>query len=559
MPATLRSLRIRNLALVESLDWELTSGFNVVTGETGAGKSVILGALKLVLGERAERSLIRTGADQCSVEAVFELDEVEAMNRLLGDQGVEACEENQLLLKRIFSASGTNRQFINGSQTTLAVLKSVGDGLVDLHGPHDHQSLLSKDHQLAVIDGYGKNFRLLAEYHDVFRQIMEFKDRRNQVASDTSAQNLDLWRYQRQELKNAGLKEGELQELGARYSVISNARRLMEIAGQILSELSESDSSVINQLGDIGRSLKELERIDATTSSFVAAHQTATLELDELASSLIDYQSRLDLDPKSLEQMEERLNLLNSLIRKYHRDEAGLIELQAELATRLGDIDHREERLAQFDREIETLSAKLLALGQRLREERSRAGLILANSICNHLKDLGFAQASFEIEFQSLKELGWNGLESVDFLFAPNPGEPISPLRLIASSGEISRVMLAVKTALAQADLVGLLVFDEIDANVGGEIAHSVGAKMRALGNTRQILTITHMPQVAAAASRHFCVQKELSEGRTRTYLFEVTGERRIDELARMLGGKSKSAIGHAKELLARNHREGLS
>ncbi len=545
--------------MVESLDWELTSGFNVVTGETGAGKSVILGALKLVLGERAERSLIRTGADQCSVETVFEVDEVKDMNRLLADQGVEPCEEKQLLLKRIFSASGTNRQFINGSQTTLAVLKSIGDGLVDLHGPHDHQSLLSKDHQLAVIDGYGKNSRQLAEYQDVFRQIMELKDRNKQLASDTSTQNLDLWRYQEQELKNAELEEGELQKLGSQYAVISNARRLMEIVGQILSDLSESDSSVTKQLGNIGRSLKELERIDSTASEFLAAHQTATLELDELARSLMNYQSRLDLDPTSLEQMEDRLNLLNSLIRKYHRDEAGLIELEAELAARLADVDHREERLARFNREIETFTARLLDLGQRLREERHRAGMILADSIGKHLKDLGFAQASFEIEFEPLKEPGLNGLESVDFQFAPNPGEPISPLRLIASSGEISRVMLAVKTALAQADLVGLLVFDEIDANVGGEIAHSVGAKMRALGDTRQILTITHMPQVAAAASRHFCVQKEVSEGRTRTFLFEVTGERRIDELARMLGGKSKSAIGHAKELLARNHRGQVS
>jgi DNA repair protein RecN (Recombination protein N) len=537
---------------VESLDWELASGFSVVTGETGTGKSVIVGALKLVLGERADKSLIRTGADQCSVEALFELDDIAETDQMLGEQGIDACEEGQLLLKRIFSVSGGNRQFINGSQTTLGVLKQVGDGLVDLHGPHDHQSLLSSDQQLVLVDAFAEHRESLQKYRATFQELSGLRRKREELLEQTTDQNLDLWRHQLRELESANLQPSELQTLQARYSVASNARRLIEVSGTILQQLTVAEGSVLKQLAEIARQLREIKRLDESATELMHAHEAAAIELEELERSIVIYRTRLEIDPEALRWMEDRLNFLLGLQRKHHRDESGLLELVEELKSRLERLDRREEMLAQIDAQLMSEARTLTLLGGELTRSRTRAARCLSKSIQTHLKDLGFGQAAFEIRIDPLTEPRTTGFETVEFLFAANPGEPLKPLRAVASSGEISRVMLAVKTALAQQDLVGLLVFDEIDANVGGEIAHSIGTKMRSLGENRQVVVITHMPQVAAAASRQFNVSKSVKQGRTRTSLTEVAGESRIQEVARMLGGSTKSAIEHARELLKR-------
>ncbi len=553
MPATLRLLRIRNLALVESLDWELTPGFSVVTGETGAGKSVILGALKLILGERADKTLIRTGADQCSVEAAFELDDVTGVNRLLDEQGVDRCEEGQLLLKRVLSVSGSSRQFINGSMTTLGVLKEVGDGLVDLHGPHDHQSLFSPDYQLLLIDAFAAHRDLLEKFRAVFRSLSDLRKKQKELLDQTTDQNLDLWRHQFQELESADLKPSELDALQARYNVASNSKRLIDAAGAALEELSGEENSILSRLAEIARQLREIGRLDASATDLLRAHESATIEVEEFERSILDYQSNLDIDPEALHSMEERLNLLQSLQRKHRRDENGLLELMEELKARLDQFGRRDELLGEIEAQLLTETGRLEKLGGELSASRRKTAVALSKSIHRHLNDLGFGQAAFDIRLEPLEEPRSSGFETVEFLFASNLGEPLKPLRAVASSGEISRVMLALKTVLAQQDLVGLLVFDEIDANVGGEIAHSIGAKMRSLGDTRQVVVITHMPQVAAAAARHFTVMKTISEGRTRTTLTEASGVTRIDEIARMLGGKTKSAVDHAKELLKQN------
>jgi DNA repair protein RecN (Recombination protein N) len=555
VPATLRLLRIRNLALVESLDWELDSGFSVVTGETGTGKSVILGALKLILGERADKTLIRTGTDQCSVEAVFALDKAAEMDRMLEEQGVDRCDEGQLLIKRIISVSGSGRQFINGSLTTLGILKQVGDGLVDLHGPHDHQSLLSTEHQLALIDAFAGHRQLMDKYRESFRALAELRKKQAELLAQTAEQNLDLWRHQLQELEAADLKLGEIQALQARYTVAANSRRLIQAANAALHHLSGAEDSVLSQVAEISRQLREIVRLDPSADQLAGAHEAAAVELGELERGIAHYRSGLEIDPEELQQLETRLNFLQSLQRKHHRDEEGLLSLINELRPRLDQFGRRDEMIA----EIETLIAREIAvlggLGAELTCSRKLTAESLSKSILVHLKDLGFNQAAFNIEFHPLNEPRGAGCETVEFLFAANAGEPLKPLRAVASSGEISRVMLAVKTVLAKQDLVGLLVFDEIDANVGGEIAHSIGAQMHSLGQSRQVVAITHMPQVASAAARHFTVTKAVSGGRTKTLLFEVQGESRVEEIARMLGGKSKSALEHARELLKQPRR----
>jgi len=532
------------------MDWELESGFNVVTGETGAGKSIILGALKLVLGERADKSLIRAGADQCSVETLFELDDSVRIDQVLEEQGIEPCEEGRLLVRRIFAATGTNRQFINGSLSTLAVLKEVGDRLVDLHGPHDHQSLLSREEQLRLVDAFAENEGLLTEYQRVFQGQADLHRELRQLESENAENNIALWRHQVAELQGAGLKAGELAAIQARYAVAANARRILELTSAIIHGLSHSEDSVVMRLAEVARLLRELERLDGGTAAFVESHRVATVELEELEQELLHYQDKLELDPGALKEMEERLNLIQALQRKYQRDEEGMLELARELEDKLSRIERRDDSIAQIRSKIEMFSQQVRQLCAQLTRKRRSAASELKGRIGQHLSELGFRQANFKIQFDALQAPGNSGTDAVEFLFAANPGEPLRPLRAIASSGEISRIMLAFKTALAQQDLVGLLVFDEIDANVGGEIANAVGLKMRALGATHQVLAITHMPQVAAAAPTHFLVTKEVAGGRTRTALEEVQNDRRVEEIARMLGGKTRSAMAHARELL---------
>jgi DNA repair protein RecN (Recombination protein N) len=550
VPATLRSLRIRNLALVELLDWELEPGFTVVTGETGAGKSIILGALKLVLGERADKTLIRTGAEQCSVEALFEIADPLRINHLLSEQGVDPCEGDQLLLRRLLAANGTNRQFINGCQTTLSVLKEVGDGLVDLHGPHDHQSLLAREYQLRLVDAFGGCEDLYHSFRETFEKLRSLRAELEQLESENAAGNLELWQHQLAEIRDAAIQVGELEALEAKYALASNAHRILELTSLSLLQLADAEDSILTRLGDIARTLRELEKLDPGSIELTRNHERGTVELEELERDLRHYQEKIEVDPGSLRQLEERLNSLESLRRKYHRNEEELLGLAADLEERLGRVDGREAVLEKLRADVESTSGKMQEVGKVLAAARRTAGKKLAEQIRVHLADLGFQQARFDLEWETLGEPNSSGFDQIEFLFSPNPGEPLKPLRAIASSGEISRVMLAIKTALAQQDLIGLLVFDEIDANVGGEIAHAVGRKMQTLGENHQVLAITHMPQVAAAARKHFFVSKEVSDGRTRTALQEVGGPERMEEIARMLGGKSRSALEHARTLL---------
>jgi DNA repair protein RecN (Recombination protein N) len=551
--ATLSSLRIRNLALVDELEWTLGPGTTAVTGETGSGKSIIVGALKLVLGERADKTLIRTGADSCTVEAIFDVKDSRTINSELERQGVEPCEDGQLLIKRVFSASGANRQFINGSATTLAVLKQLGDDLVDLHGPHDHQSLLSSEKQLDLLDAYANAETLRADYENVWRRLHQLTAERDELASNEAAleRELDLLRHQVREIEDAQLRPGEEDEVIQRYSVASNARRLLELSGSALNKLVEADEAVIGRLNEIAKQLRDLERVDPAASRFSDSLHRALAELDDLASGLQSYAEDLELEPGELANLEERVSLFETLKRKYGSTITAVIEFGDRAAERLEKIESRGEQLASLEKQISSACAELGQLGEKICARRKTAAPKLASNVTKHLRDLGFKRSEFSVELVSLPEPGPHGLEGAEFLFAPNPGEPAKPLKAIASSGEISRVMLAVKSSLAAQDTISLLVFDEIDANVGGEIAHAVGAKMKSLGEGHQVLCITHLPQVAAAAHAQFVVSKEFVNDRTLSRLTSVEGKTRVEEIARMLGGKTESALNHAKTLLA--------
>lgn len=551
MPAVLNLLRIKNLALVEELEWQIAPGFIAVTGETGAGKSIIVGGLQLLLGERADKSLIRTGAEVCTVEAVFTGNDLQRLNPQLAEAGVEPCE-GDLILKRALSTNGANRQFINGSPTTLSILKNLGDDLVDLHGPHDHQSLLSPEKQLELLDSFARAGEQRDEYRKHFGELQTLiaEHAALNTAETAREQELDLLRHQINEISSANLVAGEEEEIETRYKLGSNSKRLIELASAIANKISEAEDSVLSQLAETQRLLRELEKIDDSVSQFVTGHETAVVELSEIARSLSNYAEKLDLDPEQLVAIEQRISLFETLKRKYGGSIPQVIEFGQRAAERMRKIEGRDAELERLAKEIEKVHAQMARAGEGLRRLRAKAAPRLSETIRKNLVDLGFKQSEFEAKLSALDEPRANGFDSVELLFSPNPGEPLKPLRTIASSGEISRLMLAIKSALAVHDAIPLLVFDEIDTNVGGEIAHAVGAKMQTLGRDHQVICITHLPQVAATASSHFVVTKEVVRGRTYSQLRQVSGKGRKEEIARMLGGKSESALQLAGSLL---------
>jgi DNA repair protein RecN (Recombination protein N) len=551
MPTVLTLLRIKNLALVEELEWQIGPKFIAVTGETGAGKSIIIGALQLLLGERADKSLIRTGADLCTVEAVFSGDDLRKLNPRLLESGVEPCE-NDLILKRTLSSTGTNRQFINGSPTTLSVLKNLGDELVDLHGPHDHQSLLSPETQLSLLDSFARAEDQLDEYRRHYRELQTLLAEHAALSTAETAreQELDLLRHQINEIKSANLVADEEQEIEKRYKLASNSKRLIELATAIANRLSEAEDSVLSQLAETQRLLRELEKIDSSIAQFSSAHAASVIELSEIARALSTYAEKLDLDPQQLAALEQRVSLFETLKRKYGGSIAEVIGFGKRAAERMQKLNSRDAELARLAKEIENVRTHMNRAGEALHKLRTKCAPKLSENIRRNLRDLGFRQSEFEAKLDALDGPRPSGFDAVELLFSPNPGEPLKPLRVIASSGEISRLMLAIKSALAAHDAIPLLVFDEIDTNVGGEIAHAVGAKMRTLGRDHQMICITHLPQVAAGASSHFVVTKDVTRGRTFSNLREVTGKARQEEIARMLGGKSESALKLAASLL---------
>jgi DNA repair protein RecN (Recombination protein N) len=554
MATTLNLLRIKNVALVEDLEWKLAPGFTAITGETGAGKSIIIGALQLLLGERADKSLIRTGADTCTVEAVFNGDDLARLNARFEDAGVEPCD-NDLILKRSLSASGVNRQFINGSATTLGNLKTLGDELVDLHGPHDHQSLLSPDRQLDLLDAFADAKPARERFAKTYRLLRALEE--EHVALNTAEtareQELDLLRHQINEITAAKLNVEEEAEIEARYRRASNSKRLIEIASAAAARLSEADDAILSQLGETQRLLHELEKLDPAVATTAEVHRTVVIELSEIARELSRYAENLDLDPEQLAALEERVSLFETLKRKYGGTIAEVIAFGERATERIRKIERRAEELLRLASEIEQQRAELKKAGQALRRLRTNAAPRLSKAVRDNLRDLGFKRSEFEGQWSDLENPRSSGLDAIELRFSPNPGEPLKPLRAIASSGEISRLMLAIKSALAAQDSVPLLVFDEIDANVGGEIAHAVGSRMRQLGAEHQVLCITHLPQVAAAASSHFVVTKEVMKGRTFSQLREVSGKARREEIARMLGGQSAEAMRLAATMVGEN------
>ena len=553
----LQTLHIRNLALVTELDVEFGAGLNSVTGETGAGKSLILGALQLLLGDRAGPSIIRRGAKQCEIGAVIALGPGyigvrKAVDSMLAQAGTALCEDSELLLRRVVTRSGS-RFFVNGSPVTLHFLRELGDMLVDIHGPHEHQSLLQPRHQLSVLDAYAGLQEQRAHCADVHGQIRGLDAALVQAQSAVvSGDEQELIRHQLREIDTAELVPDEEAQITDRHRIAAHAGRILEVADQCSRGITEGDGSLTEQLTTFVRLVQEIEDADpGRGGEFVQRLEQVSELLQEIGLDLRRYSETLEFDEEQLRSLEARLDQIQRLKRKYGTTVEQILSTADELRVRLQEAEQRRDRLAELRTELKRLTDEHGKQCRALTASRRAAVQRLAVDISAKLKKLGFAQSTFGITLAAGAP-GPNGVDQVEFCFAPNLGEEPMPLRQIASSGEIARVMLAIKTVLSAADSIPILIFDEVDANVGGRVAVKVAEELRAIGARHQVFSITHLPQIAAAGDVHFRVSKRVEDGRTIAEMTRLADSEREQEITRMLGAAadSRPAVEHARELL---------
>ncbi len=551
----LEQLKIRNLAIAETVDVQFSGGLNVITGETGAGKSLLVNALNLILGERADKTLIRAGAQDCTVEGEFALQDATAVDAVLEALGVAPCEDGRLIIRRVISSSGSGRNLVNDSSTTLQTLKRLGSLLVDLHGPHDHQSLLDQSFQLQILDSYAGTGNLITAYQRVYDEMRALQRERQDLAGENDAevaQRIDMLRFQVKEIDDAELDGIDEEELESELTRVANATRIIELANGVDTILSGDEGSVFDGVAAVQQRLSELgDILGEDAKAWQAEAQSIAVQVQELSSAVAGMAQSIEYDSDRLQWLEDRKALLYKLKRKYGGSLSAIMETVSAAREKLAKLESREARLDVIDEEIRKVRDRLEQEGAALRASRAKAARKLAKQVTGHLRDLGFAHGAFDVGLESAEPTR-SGLDLAEYGFAPNAGEPMRALRAIASSGEISRVMLAIKAVLAGHDRVPVLVFDEIDANVGGEMGRAIGEKMAHVSKNHQVLCITHLPQVAVHGGAHFVVEKQVVNERTTTGIQHVTSDARIDEIARMLGGRESTSVtlDHAREML---------
>lgn len=550
----LQLLRIQNLALLDQIELEFDRGFTAVTGETGAGKSILLGALRLLSGVRGDKGIIRQGEDACEVEAALCFPDPAEVNGLLEEMGLPLCEEGTLLLKRILPREKMARVSVNGSLTTLANLQRLGEIWIDFHGPEDPQKLFQPGFQLDLLDLYAQHAALLDKYRDLFSQWRATLAKREELASAgrLSEEEIQFYRNQIEKIDQCEVSEESIEELERVFNRVSRGQEAMESA-QSLADGLTGDDGVFYKFGVLQRLATELEEADPATGSLRERLQALTVEIEDLGRECEGLVGEFDFDPAEAEQVATRMNLWLELQRKMGGSVEGVLEKRAELADRLEQQGDIEGSLARLDMQASKLEKQLRDFARQLREQREKAGTDLAARVSKAIETLGFNQAIFAVRVTLEEPLTMRGGSQCEFHFSPNLGQNPAPLHKIASSGEIARVMLALKTVLASIDRTPVMVFDEVDANVGGEIGRIVGERMADLGKNHQVLCVTHLPQVASLAGHHWVVEKKEEAGATAVTITPLHADRanRIGELARMLGDRrGKSARAHAEELL---------
>ena len=569
----LQELHISNLAIIEDVAVAFGPGLNVFTGETGAGKSLVLGAFEVLLGLRPATAseLVRPGADEGRVTGVFEVHDPRTA-RLVGELADQTVAPgDQLLVTRKLFASGRSSVSINGQPATAAMLKQIGEQLVDIHGQHDHQYLLRPSNQLLILDAFGKCNDLRERYGESYEQLRDLESQREELTASRTLrhQQLELYEFQAEEIDGVDPQPGEFPEWSARHALLTNLTKIQADAGQVHNALHDADDAVVGRLEMIAAVLRDLVELDGAVSPIAEQVRDATMSLQDAAFELSRYVDRLEADPSEAAEVEQRLNALNRLVQKYGEALPGHDPLDAVIAYRrkigeqIESLRGQDEDLASIDRRIAALRDELDKVGGELHRARTKAAKKLCPRVETQLKELGMPEAKLRVDVEPT-DPGVTGGDAVEFLARTNPGQTFQPLRKIASGGELSRIMLALKSILAGSDRISVLVFDEIDANIGGRLGSVIGQKLRDLASgssaakpSHQVLCITHLPQIAGFADRHFRIEKSVAgSGKsktTRTTVSRLDGDERVEELAEMMAGKkvTPTTRQQAKELLA--------
>jgi len=550
----LQFLRIRNLALLEEVAIEFEAGFTAVTGETGAGKSILLGALSLLAGERVDKTIIRQGAPATEVEAAVFLAVPGRVDALLAELNLPGCEDGVLILKRSLPRDKPPRITINGSIATLAALQRLGELWIDFHGPAEPRRLLKEDCQLELLDLFGRNGEALAGYQVEYRRWRELVAQRERMAEETelAPEQIEFLRRQLASLDALDLTDEGIGALERDFKRMSQAQELIELASGLAAGVS-GDEGVLALVAARLREARQMEGIDAASKPLADRLAVVAVELNELGAEFSSLSQSLHFEPEQAAELAERMNAWLEMKRKFGGELSAVVAAREELRRRLEAQGDLAGTLARLDKQIDAAATGARKEARLLRVRREKAARELSKVAARGIAQLGFVRAGFEIRIVTGEGLGIAGDCGCEFLFSPNVGEEPRPLSRIASSGELARVMLALKTVLADLDEVPLLVFDEVDANVGGEIGRVVGEKMAEIAKNHQVLCVTHLPQVAARATCHLVVSKDQSKERAEVSIVPIQASRpaRVRELARMLGDRSaKSALAHANELL---------
>ncbi|MGQ0554589.1 MAG: DNA repair protein RecN [Nitrospiraceae bacterium] len=557
----LTELRITNFAVIERLSLNMDSGFAVLTGETGTGKSLLIDAVALLVGGRASSEQIRFGEDEAQLEASFEIPLTHPLLQRLRAKEVLGSHDSQLIIRRIIARSGRNRVYLNGILSPVHVLEEFAGTLVDIHGQHDQQSLLSSSAQLEVLDAFGHLLELRSQYQSIHRELVSSREKRTALALSLQqrAQQEDLLSFQQEELDEAACRMGEEELLQAERHRLGASRRLTELASEAQERIQGDAAGILANLVSMERVLGEITQIDPAMGETGRLASEAKVLLKEVADSLRGYVEGLDADPQRLSAIEDRLAVIQKMKKKYGGTIESVLEAQDRVKQELGQLRGVDSEIDRYDRLISEQQQNVSLLARALSGKRTEAAKQLTKLVDKELSALKMGSVRFLVQVMPSwpdEMYGSDGADRIEFQLSTNAGEPLKPISRVASGGELSRVMLALKSVLAEVDHVPVLIFDEIDTGVGGAVAATIGKRLRELGRYHQVLCITHLPQVASQAQHHFSVEKLEVKGRTVATVRLLTGLRREGEIARMLGGeritaKTRSA---AAELIAGTH-----
>ncbi len=564
----LKSLQIKDYALIEYIQVEFGKGLNIITGETGAGKSILIDAMSLLLGERASTEVVRKGAQKSFVEGTFDVDGNKKVKAILEENEIEFSTE--LIVRREISLKGSNRCFINDSPVPLQLVKELGDLLVDLHGQHEHQSLLKVETHIDFLDEFADNQKFLDEYQSLFKKLTDKKIGLNKLRDKEASlkEKKDVYEFQIKEIDSVNPLADEDENLNNELNILENSEKLLELSAEIYDQLYESENSVSDKLGDIKHKLEQLADIDKSVQEPKSECESALSIIKELAKNIRDYRSRIDIDPDEVEEKRERLGSINLLKKKYGGSLQRVIEHREKIGKEFQLAENFSDEISKVEKEIEEIREVTGKSAEKLSNHRKKISPKVESEVIKTLSQLGIANSVFEVKITNISSddnsdtfvylnkkkllVDEKGFDKVEFYISTNPGEDTKPLTKIASGGEVSRIMLSLKSILAQSDKLPLLIFDEIDTGVSGRIAQKVGAALKNLASLHQIIAITHLPQIAGLATHHFSVEKKSVKNRMISNIKKLSQDERINEIAKLLSGEivTEDSIKGARQLM---------